>query len=345
MNQFMKKTLIILFFITMIITGCDSSTRHNVTTIAEPEQIDSNSLDGDQNINITETVEDVNTEIQISYENISLEYDGEVQKMRCFAIGHQYIYANTIKNDISGFEIIKAGESKGIQTEFTVPDDMIVLCMSVDLNGNGYALLMSFENNQLNYKNAEIWIIHPDGKKKETIDITQSICIENQVRPNMFAVSDNGIFYIVDEMRTGHIVMLNGKGHLINDIYDEYGRIFQGIGCGKSGRIYVICKDTSILIAEITEDGCLEDTSVRLPEAESKYSTAGTNISNDFLVFNLKKGVYAINMESGVAEEKIVVSDYPCDRENIAGRGFLYDGRLLLIESVEERYIFHYITL
>lgn len=32
----------------MIVTGCDSSTKHKAAMIAEPDQVDFNSLDGDQ---------------------------------------------------------------------------------------------------------------------------------------------------------------------------------------------------------------------------------------------------------------------------------------------------------
>lgn len=90
----------------MIVTGCDSSIKHNAAMIAEPDEVVFNSLDGDQNIKSTETVENVTAEIKISHENIWLEYNGEDQKMHCFAIGHQDVYLNTIKNAISKLKFI-----------------------------------------------------------------------------------------------------------------------------------------------------------------------------------------------------------------------------------------------
>lgn len=284
--------------------------------------------------------------VEGAYQSSIINYDGNFQVIRCMAIGSQYIYMNGNSDNVSGFEVIENGESSGLNVECSIPKEMIVLCMSVDAAGDGYALLMSYENNELDYKNAEIWIINREGKLADTIDITQAICGTDKVRPNMLAVSKEGNLYIMDELSPGHIVILNKDGKFANEIIDEQGRQLHGIGRGNDGNIYAICKDTEIRVLKVSEKGTIEETQVTLPEANAKYSTIGCGSAHDFSVFNLTKGAYEIDVKSGYAIEKYKESDLPCKREEIIGRGFLDDGRLVLVEnSVDKQFIFHYIPL
>lgn len=281
---------------------------------------------------------------EISYQSDTIDYKGEFSAIRDVAIGNQYLYINGIHDNISGFEVMKNGESSGIHSKYEIPEGMVTLCMSVDSIGNGHVLLMSYEENQLDFKKSEIWCMNPDGERIRTTDITQTICVQNRIRPNMMAVSEKGYYYIVDEFQSGHIMILDQDGGLAQDVSDERQRFIHGIGRGGDGNIYAVCQDTSLTVIRFTEEDSIEDMEITLPEAFSRYMTIGSVPEYLCGVMSMERGAFGIGGDASSIHEIYKEADFPYESEKFAGSGFLDDGRMVLAERIsEDKLVFHYL--
>ena len=91
------------------------------------------------------------------------------------------------------------------------------------------------------------------------------------------------------------------------------------------------------------EENAVVSCNVTLPSAEARYSNIGIGTDTELLIYNKISGVYTYDLNTSAVEQRVAGNELPVSGQDVAGHGFLGDGRLCLMEQNETDTIFHYV--
>lgn len=377
-----KKFLALLMLISMLLTACENmgmsatnDTAHSVSPIQLSELTVSTSKEENNATNElqpgklqtnAENVqsEEVSTEstlqagvetvlhadiatLDVSRKEAVVNLEEENFIKRAFAVGGDMIYLAGKSADGSDFWANLTAEDKTLNY-FTVemPGNMQVLNMTVDAQGNCHMFWVSaerqvidgVEHNIINFEKCCITKMNRDGELEAIMDISE-LFADLQTRPYCFITDADGCYYF----ETGEeIVKVYPDGSQAALITCD-GRI-EVIGCAQSGEIYCVYQ------AENGEEyiGWVEGDKVTncgtvMPEVNASYSVMTAGTDTEILLFNKEGGVFAYDAVTNTLDIRVAGTELPVAGQDISGCGFLGDGRLCLMEQIEDTTTFYYI--
>lgn len=371
-----KKYLALFITISLLLTACDdmgASKQDNSLQPTEPIKLSEimvsipqgeagaeNKLEAGELQATMESLQDAENELQatgdvdtpvyeVSRKEATVKYEGDNFIKRVFAVGGDMIYVVGKAADGSDF----LGNMKAEDKEFTyftveMPENMQVLNMTVDAQGNCHMLWVSaerqvldgVEHNILNYEKCCITKVSKEGELEAVMDISR-LFAEEQTRPYCFITDQDGCYYFDGNEK---IMKLYPDGSIAACIACD-GWI-EAIGCAKNGEIYCIYRTENgeELIGWVEEEK-VTDCGVMMPEVDASYSNMVAGTDTELLLFNREGGAYTYNAATNTVETRVAGYELPVAGQDIAGCGFLGDGRLCLMSHKEDTVTFYYIPV
>jgi len=284
---------------------------------------------------------------EISRKESDIAYAGDDFMKSCATVGGDSIYVAGFHGEYAGTEpkdedyfwgrIEKEGN---VIQEFTpdIPDDMFAMRGCVDLQGNWHILCVRKVNGAFTYEKAGIWIIDSQGNTVKNIDFTEIVQTKKFV-PYWMAVDGEGNYILGSN---GVLMLADSEGH----VKKWYEIELQGLGIGKSGRIYGVygnlMGEVSLGILE-PEAGVLEQCAVFDEELYSSFSVLQPGVNTELLLANKGNGVWCYDGEE--LESVISIHDILGNGQDISAMGFMDDGRLCVMSNEDGQFRFYYVPV
>ena len=321
-----------------LLVGCgQGDTVFNESTVAyaeEESKVEWNEPDGMQSDEITKAEEPVAEPIEIPVNDHAEEVcyvsedgiDPSRAIHRCVSRGEQVLFAYN-KPDLY---VMSVGEEKHSPADIDNQDAMKVCNVTVDTYGRIHLLMAGSD-----YGKWYIWRLDEEYQVDKIIDVSE--CFETKQIPLWVLIDKDGTYYFQwPRDRSGVIIDSEGKmKHKLTPQSLEVSWIYEA-AVGKDGEIYLVfcMEDDKIRIGRLdTENSNIDknDLSEPLPENDTfSLMTAGTD--TNLLLFSPYSGVWACDIEKGILENRVAISDMDYRRDTeYWPLTFLADGRLLLL--------------
>lgn len=284
---------------------------------------------------------------EVSREKETVSYEGESFMKSVFSAGGDMLFLGGTKEDGSFFYGCLEKETAQLEiVSVEMPEDMRVFSMTVDAAGNGYMLWISLDKitmngmelDAVNFERSYITRVNPGGEVESMTDVSEVFAREQHC-PSCIAVDGEGNYYLENKKE---ILKLYENGSLAARIACE-GDV-EAVGNGKSGAIYCIYRmeNGEEIIGRVEEEAVVP-CGAALPASNGSYSAIAAGTDTELLLFHKGAGVYACDAEGDFLEHRITGAELPVSGQDIAGYGFLSDGRLVLLSQEDGETVFHYI--
>lgn len=333
------KYSVMLFITGLLLTACGNNAENREN---EQIKIPSESIELSENVTILPDGKTSDTEATVYYE-------GEDFIKTAFAVGGDRLFIGG--SEMNGSDFLGYMKKEECELNFftvDVPENMRVIEMTVDSQGSCHILWMSVdtqvlngaEHNIINHEKTYITKVNRDGEAEAIIDVSE-LFAQEQRRPYCFMTDNEGNYYFENKEE---VIKLYPDGSQAERITCK-GSV-RALGCGKSGDIYYIYADESG--AEIIcrlEESAVADAGVILPPANAVYSGIAAGTDKELFLYNKDGGVYTYDSYSNTVEQRIAGNALPVSGQNVAGYGFLGDGRLCLMSYENGKTVFSYIPV
>lgn len=223
------------------------------------------------------------------------------------------------------------------KVDMELADGMDIYDMTSDDAGYLYLLLRDKQTNAEKVTSI-IRVLDNEGSIVQNLDI--SLAMEDSISLHRaFLVDGEGNFYIKGMSSAMYI---NGDGKLLWEVKDSEIGVNHSFGAasGADGAIYLTYrKDDTSYIGKINSmDGSIsEEYPLNEMEAQDQVLALERGTDSDFLLYGNLSGCWAWNKADNTMEARTELSesDLPYD-ECIVIRGFLEDGRLLLVKNISQ---------
>lgn len=340
LNQFSGKRCVCCALISgvFLLCGCGQGDTvridSTVTHVEEESRIERNETEGMQSDEITEAEEPLAEPIEIPVndhaEEVCYSSEDEIDPSRaihrCVSRGEQVLLAYNEPD----LYIMSVGEEKHRPADIDNQDAMKVCNVAVDTYGRIHLLMAGSD-----YGEWYIWQLDEECRVNKIINISEYF--ETKQIPLWFLIDKDGYYYF-QWPRDRSSIILDSEGkmkHKLTPQSLEVSWIYEA-AVGKDGGIYIaFCKeDDKIKIGRLdVENGSIDEENVSepLPENETfSLMTAGTD--TNLLLFSPYSGVWACDMEKGILENRVEISDMDYSKNTeYWPLTFLADGRLLLL--------------
>lgn len=225
--------------------------------------------------------------------------------------------------------VMPVGADKHSPANIDNPEGMNVCNVAIDTYGRIH-LLMTGQN----YDDWHIWRLDENYQVDEIIDIS-AYCETKQI-PIWFLIDKDGTYYLQWPMNRNAII-IDSEGilkHKLTPKSLEVEWIYEA-AVGKDGQIYLVYdnKDKKLEIGELDVENCSiknEALPLCFPDSELFSAMSGGTDTN-LLLFSPYSGVWACDIENGVLENRVPLSDIDFGTNTeFWPLTFLPDGRLLL---------------
>ncbi len=286
----------------------------------------------------------------IIYEKSMVErevtYQGEEFLKSVFAAGGDRLYVCGTKEDGSYFLGTMLQEEEVFQElPVTIPENMRILRMFVDKQGNCHALWMSVKINGEGtsasmvptFEKSYITVITPEGEMVSQIELVGIFDAKIRI-PYYFAADFEGNYWIENEQQ---VLKISQEGKIEERI--DCGGFVEGIGVGKSGAVYVVysSKEGKTYLGKVDASELSLETEI--PTHPASYALITSGVDSEVVLYNKAGGIYTLDGE--VLTLQIAEKDLPMEREDISGYGVLGDGRLCLFGADGDGMVFHYVPI
>lgn len=325
----MKRRILLLMIITAFILSACSRDNEEVRTSSEESTVSF------QEETKSEEVTAAAPDVPASDKEAEISYTGEEFKKSVFAVGGDMLFVCGIKSDESYFlGYMKQEENIFQEISVELPADMRVFNMTVDNQNRCHMLWMSVEKLNMNgesfdtitYEKSYITVINEKGEIENNIDVS-SVFNSEQRRPFCFVTDGEGNYYFENGK---DIVKLQPDGSSFYNIVCA-GWI-EGIGIGKDGMVYCTCEsDSGGKLLGRLEENTFVPCEADLPDSNAIYGGIAAGTDADIMIYNKSAGVYTYDDAANAVELRIPLTQLPLSGEEVAGYGFLRDGRLCLL--------------
>jgi len=337
------KNIVLIFTVVLLLNGCsnDSGINGEEIVINTPAKTVDETTESEN-----KKEEDSLPVVQPSNQTEDIIYDGEVKNLQGAVAGREHIFFyGYTENGEYGIYIMKKGETTAVQSKAKWDEKYKrIRCMTTDVIGNCYVLLVSVTEDYVDYKTMEIMIVATDGKVIGTIDLSDHMKGSDwNMLPDGISVDIKGNLYMFSEGDKYGIVVVNEDGDMLGRLENESGRYIEGIGRGKDGAVYIVysnAEEYSIGMIE-TNGELLNMHENVLPESVGKYQYIGAGTDSNLLVYGRTGSIYTYTDESE-AEERIAKSDLSFDAYEAKVFGFLADGRMV-VSYLDDKKMRHFL--
>jgi hypothetical protein len=212
------------------------------------------------------------------------------------------------------------------------PDKLDVCNIAMDTTGRIHLLMGSIDD-----KEWFIWQLDENYKVTKVLDI--SAYFESKQMPSWFIIDKAGNYYL-QWLFDRNGILVDSEGTLKNrftlnslDILWSYEA-----SVGKDGLIYIVytTEEQKFKIGQFDVESCSIKNEVFVPELSDSvtFSEMSAGTDTNLLLFSPVSGVWAYDNESGVIENRVLISDIDFgENTDFWPLTYLADGRLLLVGS------------
>lgn len=275
--------------------------------------------------------------VNITQESTTMKWDGIRIQSRIFAtVGNKMYFCQWEREGREAclYECEIGGNVfQKVDMEFA--EGMDIYDMTTDEAGHLYLLLRN-KHGDSGKVTSIIREVDENGEILEDHDISQAL-EDNISLHQAFLVDLQGNLYI---RGMSSAVYISREGSALWEVKDSEIGIEHSFGqaCGADGAIYLTYrKDNTTYLGKInSEDGTIsEEYLLTAIKGQDQVLALGKGTDCDFLLYGNQSGCWAWNKTDNSMEARSTLSEseLPYD-ESIIVRGFLQDGRLLLVKNV-----------
>lgn len=225
--------------------------------------------------------------------------------------------------------VMTLGADEHQKVKLDNPERLDVCSVALDVYGTVY-LLMGSDDDEEWY----IWQLDKDYQVIKMFDI--SGYFEKKQMPNWFLIDKDGNFYLQWLFERDGI-LVDREGNLKNRFTLEsleIGWTYEA-AVGKDGAIYLVyeVEKKNFEVGRLNTESCSIENGVSMPELRdsSTFSEMSAGTDTNLLLYSPMTGAWAIDIDSGVIENRVPVSDIDFGKNiDFWPLTFLADGRLLL---------------
>lgn len=291
-----------------------------------------------QNFNGTEDPE-------LNPDEATIIYQGTTFMSSCRTIGGDSIYSTGYLGEFDGNHPaegpyfagrIGLGEDGIQQYELEIPEDMFAYRGCTDDQGRWHLLLSQRVDGALTYQKTEIWVINREGELEQSIDITESVK-EGSILPLWMTVDSQGNYYFA----AGESILVIDIGNYSAQRFDCDAYI-DGIGIGRSGALYGVFNDGGNDFLGIVDiaSGSIEKCAEFPGKDRPSFSALQAGVNTELLLANMGEGVWSY--DGTELKQERTLENIVANGQDIMAMGFLWDGRVCVMEYKDGKYVFHY---
>ena len=350
--MYARKAFLILLISMFALSGCGQS--DNPLT----ENFD-NRVNEEGNMGLAETEDTAETEdaaetadnavkpseVPVNSKAEDIYYHGEAGSELLRAYGGcvsdgENVYFNCNMTDLY---VMPVGAEEYSRANIDNPEGLKVCSIAMDIYGTIHLLMADSD-----YEKWFIWRLDESYSAEKVIDI--SAYFDTTRGPSQFLVDKDGTYYLQWPVNRDGIIV-DSEGALKHRFTPKSLGVkwIYRAAVGKDGQIYLVHGYEDLEMGELDVENCSlkeEASSLCFPAGSNTFTMMSGGTDTNLLLFSPYNGVWACDMEKGVLENRVPLSDISIDKGmEYYPLIFLPDGRLLLLEWSEEEYCLKYIPV